>query len=341
MRIATYNVEWFTNLFDDHDNLLEDGDWSGRQDVTRAEQLTALGIVFTAMDADAVLVVEAPDTNRKRSTTAALETFAAKYELRARKALMGFDNGTQQEIALLYDPDKLSAVHDPMGDPTGKRGAWDAPRFDSVFRIDLDTDADPETISFSKPPLEARLETKTGQRLRLIGVHVKSKAPHGAETPEEIMQIAIANRRKQLAQCIWLRQRIEGHLQGGEPLIVLGDFNDGPGLDEYEKLFGRSGIEIVMGEDGAMRLYDPHARMALSQRVGAMPTTARFYIHQEERYLSALLDYVMVSSDLRRKASHWRIWHPFDDRTCYRTPELRDALLTASDHFPVSVDLDL
>jgi len=341
MRIATYNVEWFTNLFDDHDNLLEDGDWSGRQDVTRAEQLTALGIVFTALNADAVLVVEAPDTNRKRSTTAALENFAAKYDLRARKALMGFDNGTQQEIALLYDPDKLTAAHDPMGDPTGKRGAWDAPRFDGVFRIDLDTDADPESISFSKPPLEARLETKDGQRIRLIGVHVKSKAPHGADTPEEVMQLAIANRRKQLAQCIWLRQRVEGHLQGGEPLIVLGDFNDGPGLDEYEKLFGRSGIEIVLGENGAMRLYDPHARMALSQRVGAMPTTARFYIHQEDRYLSALLDYVMVSPDLRRKARGWRIWHPFDDRTCYRTPELRDALLTASDHFPVSVDLDL
>ena len=58
MRFATYNVEWFTNLFDDHDNMLEDGDWSGRQDVTRAEQLTALGIVFTALNADAVLVVD-------------------------------------------------------------------------------------------------------------------------------------------------------------------------------------------------------------------------------------------------------------------------------------------
>ena len=341
MRIAPYNVEWFTNLFDDKDRLIEDTGWSGRQDVTRADQLTALGIVFTAMNADAILIVEAPDTNRRRSTTRALEVFANRYDLRTSKALMGFANGTQQEIALLYDPDAMTATHDPMGDPTGKHGAWDAPRFDGTFRIDLDTDADPESVDFSKPPLEAHITTSTGTDLRLIGVHVKSKAPHGAENPAEILRFAIENRRKQLAQCIWLRQRVEGHLQAGENLIVLGDFNDGPGLDEYEKLFGRSGVEIVLGEDGATQLYDPHARMALSQRVGAMPVTARFFLHQEQRYLQALLDYVMLSPSLRRRDPTWRVWHPFDDPVCYRTPELREALLTASDHFPVSVDIDL
>ncbi len=340
MRIVTYNVEWFDNLFDDDGRLLINDGWSGRQDVTRAGQAEALGIVFTALDADAVMIVEAPDTNRKRDTVKALEHFAQAMGLRARKALMGFANGTQQEIALLYDPDVLRAEHDPMGDPTGKHGAWDAPRFDGVFRIDLDTDAAPDQVVFSKPPLEARLTTADGHALRLIGVHIKSKAPHGADTPEEVMRAAIENRRKQLAQCIWLRQRVDGHLEAGEDLIVLGDFNDGPGLDEYEKLFGRSGVEIVLGDDGdGPCLYDPHVRMALSQRVGAMPATARFYIHKERRYLSALLDYVMVSPGLRARAPRWRIWHPFDDPECYGLPELREALLTASDHFPVSVDL--
>ena len=43
-------------------------------------------------------------------------------------------------------------------------------------------------------------------------------------------------------------------------MMVLGDFNDGPGLDEYENLFGRSSIEIVMGQDlvPALGLFDPH-----------------------------------------------------------------------------------
>lgn len=72
-----------------------------------------------------------------------------------------------------------------------------------------------------------------------------------------------------------------------------------------------------------------------------MPASARFWIADRNRWMQTLLDYVMVSPDLRGKAHDWRIWHPFDDPVCYRTPELREALLTASDHFPVSVELDI
>ncbi|PIE06648.1 MAG: endonuclease [Rhodobacterales bacterium] len=342
-RIATYNVEWFNALFDDESCLLDDNAWSSRQGVRRHDQLAALGIVFTALDADAVMVIEAPDDNRKRSTTRALESFAAAFGLRTRKALLGFRNQTQQEIALLYDPDVFSARHDPLGEETGKKGARDAPRFDGVFRFDLDTDASPELITFSKPPLEVDLSYRaTGAHLRLVGVHVKSKAPIGARSADEVIRLAIQNRRKQLAQCVWLRQRVDQYLAAGMPLVVLGDLNDGPGLDEYEKLFGRSGVEIVLGENGHEPLHDPHARMVLSRRGGARPATARFYLHHEKRYIQALLDYVMISGRLRRgTAPRWRIWHPFDDPACYHRPELREALLAASDHFPVSVDLDL
>jgi endonuclease/exonuclease/phosphatase family metal-dependent hydrolase len=155
------------------------------------------------------------------------------------------------------------------------------------------------------------------------------------------MKIAIAARRKQLAQCIWLRRRIEAHLAESVPLILLGDLNDGPGLDVFEDLFGRSGVEIVMGwgEDAARLLYDPHAARALERRIMAAPTTARFYIPSEGRYLSALLDYIMVSPDLRPLARRWQVWHPFEDPTCWQDDVLRHALLTASDHFPVTVDL--
>ena len=295
------------------------------------------------MDADAVMVIEAPDQNRRRSTAGQLETFAARYGLRARKALIGFPSETEQEIALLYDPDVLSAVHDPQGEPTGKKGSDDAPRFDGVFRYDLDVDAAPDLITFSKPPLELAVTLASGFAFRLIGVHAKSKAPHGAHTPDEILRVSIDNRRKQLAQCVWLRQRIEGHLAAGDSLMVMGDFNDGPGLDEYEKLFGHSGIEVVLGldEDAGRRLYDPHATMALHQRFGATPMTARFYLPEHKRYFSALLDYLMLSPDLCAHDPHWRVWHPFDDPVCWRTPELREALLAASDHFPVSVDIAL
>ncbi|MEX0365862.1 MAG: endonuclease/exonuclease/phosphatase family protein [Ruegeria sp.] len=337
MRLATYNIEWFANLFDTEDQLIIDDSWSGRHDVTKAQQIEAVAKVLIALEADALLIVEAPNTGRHQNTVRALEGFADTFDLRTRKAVMGFANDTHQELALLYDPDRLEVRHDPKGQETGKKGSTQAPRFDGTFRIDLDIDATEDLVRFSKPPLELAMRTQGGTDLRLIGAHLKSKAPHGAETRDEVIQISIANRRKQLAQAIWLRARVEEHRTAGEEVILMGDLNDGPGLDEFEHLFGRSSVEILL-EAG---LYDPHASKAAQVRPGPLPTTARFEMQGEGRYLQALLDYVMVTPGLRAKRPAWRIWHPFDDVECWRMPELREALLTASDHFPVTLDIEI
>jgi len=340
MRIATYNVEWFSTLFNRDNRLIDDNSWSRRRDVTKAMQTAALGKVFKALDADAIMVIEAPDSSRHQSGEIALENFARHFGLRQNKALIGFENDTQQEIALLYDPKKMRVHHDPKGSDDGSG----IPRFDTFFRLDLDVDSEPEDIVFSKPPLEISLDPKGGTPFRLIGVHAKSKAPHGARNDREAVQISIANRRKQLAQCIWLRKRVDQHLADGDSLIVLGDFNDGPGLDEYEKLFGRSGIEIVLAKSNPkeQQLHDPNAEAIMSSRRFASPSSARFYNHRSKTYLNALLDYVMVSDDLLQNAKpKWRIWHPFDDPACFHADELCKALLTASDHFPVTIDLQL
>ena len=334
LRLATYNVEWFNSLFDDHGALLDDGGWSGRWNVTRSQQIAALGLVFQTLDADGLMVIEAPDTNRRRSGAQAMVNFAERFGLRARAAVMGFANETQQEIVFLYDRDVIRAEHLPQGDLDPRSPA---PRFDAELRIDLDTDAALDVVRWSKPPLELAI-TADGRDLRLIGVHAKSKAPHGAGTEAEATRIAIQNRRKQLAQCIWLRQRGDQHLAAGDDLIVMGDFNDGPGLDEFEKLFGRSGIEIVLGENDATQLYDPHAALVLSQRFAASPATARFK-QRGGPYLNALLDYIMVSPGLKDTTPRWQIWHPFDHEDCYNDLDLRNALLLASDHFPVTLDL--
>ncbi|MEX0369869.1 MAG: endonuclease/exonuclease/phosphatase family protein [Tateyamaria sp.] len=333
MRFATYNVEWMNSLFDEAGNLLLDDGPSARFDVTRAAQTEALATVFQALDADAVLVVEAPDNSRRRDTVKAMEAFAAYAGLRARSAIIGFSNDTQQEIAWLYDPDVMTARHDPQVHDR-------APQFDSQYRLDLDIDATEDRVVFSKPPLELAVDIRGGPLLRVIGAHLKSKAPHGATSRDEVMRISIANRRKQLAQAIWLRARVAAHLEAGDSLMLLGDLNDGPGLDEYENLFGRSSVEILLG-DGADALFDPHAKQALQRRLGASPTTARFWIGPEQRYLQALLDYIMLSPDLVAKRAQWRIWHPLDDPACWSRPDVRDALVTASDHFPVSLDISL
>jgi Endonuclease/Exonuclease/phosphatase family len=341
LRIATYNVEWFNSLFDDQGRLLADSQPSSRYKTSRAQQLAALGMVFAALDADAVMIIEAPDTNGHRSTVTALESFARHFGLRARKAIIGFPSDTEQEIACLFDPDRLTVRHDPQGAVSTTHGSDDAPRFDGTFRYDLDADRVSETIRFSKPPLELAVTTAGGTALRLIGVHAKSKNPYGVTGHAAKVRLSIENRRKQLAQCLWLRQRVDRHLAAGDSLIVMGDFNDGPGLDEFEKLFGRSGIEIVLGTEDALRLFDPHAAMALQSRVALAPTTARFYIAPQKRFFEALLDFIMVSPDLAAMDPGWRIWHPFNDPAIMAQPDLSAALLQASDHFPVTLDLPI
>ncbi len=332
MRFATYNIEWFNSLFDDTGWLIENNSWSARWDITKRQQAHAIAHVLRQIDADAVMVIEAPDTSKRRDGVAALEGFAEQFGLRTTKALMGFQNDTQQEIALLYDPLVVSASHTPGSSAR-------APQFDQEFLIDLDVDDKREPVVWSKPPLEVDLKFDGGQ-LSLIGVHAKSKAPHGARGDDEAMRMSIANRRKQLAQCIWLRHRVDEVLADGKDLIVMGDFNDGPGLDKYEKLFGRSGVEIVMGEEDGPCLFDPHAMTALHNRFAA-PTTSRFWLRHEKRFLQALLDYMMVSNGLRAHKPAWRIWHPFEDPLCFSDKALHQALLDASDHFPVTLDIDL
>ncbi len=344
MRLATYNVEWFANLFDQNNKLIDDNSWSARYDITKSQQIKAIGAVFKSLDADAVMIIEAPNTGNRQTSEIALQNFAKRFRLRTNKALLGFVNDTHQEIALLYDPTRLDALHDPKGEIPANGGFWRTPRFDGVFKLDLDVDGKPEKIIFSKPPLEVSMRTVNGTSLRLIGVHTKSVAPRENGTEETKIAYSIANRRKQLAQCIWIRQRIESHLEHGDDLIVMGDFNDGPGLEGYEKLFGQSSIEIVQGVEkpSEMRLHEPNADTARDIRHGPHPATSRFYNRETKTFMNALLDYIMVSNGLFERARpEWRIWHPFDDPACFENEDLREALLTASDHFPVSIDLDI
>jgi endonuclease/exonuclease/phosphatase family metal-dependent hydrolase len=195
-------------------------------------------------------------------------------------------------------------------------------------------------VRFSKPPLELTVRLNNGQELAIIGAHLKSKAPYGARNADEARAIAIQNRRKQLAQAIWLRRRIEAHLKNDAQLVVMGDLNDGPGLDSFEMLFGQSTVEVVQGV-GDARLCNPFADQARAHPFAPHRTTSRFFDIHKQSYLHALLDYIFVSQNLAQSAHHWDIWHPFENQKCWTDKRLNSALLAASDHFPVTLDLEI
>lgn len=332
LRLASYNIEWMNALFDDEGRLLNDDQPSARHGVSRARQIAALGTVFRAMDADGIMVIEAPDQGSRRQTVRALEGFARHLGLRTNRAVHGYASDSEQEIAFLFDPERLSVGHDPQGD----HDPYGAPRFDATRRTDLNDDGVYEVIRLSKPPLELAVRFG-GHDLRLIGVHAKSKAPHGARTDGEAVAMSIENRRKQLAECQWVRARADALLAMGQDLVVMGDLNDGPGLDEFERLFGKSGVEVVLGRDSApdLHLHDPHAL----NLTGREETSARFWLKSLDGHFEALLDFIMVSPRLIGGAQ-WRIWHPLRDGGLADQPNLAAALLDASDHFPVTCIID-
>ncbi len=157
----------------------------------------------------------------------------------------------------------------------------------------------------------------------------------------EFRRISIENRRKQLAECHWLRARATEHLAAGDSLIVLGDFNDGPGIDQYEKVFGKSGVEVVHGPDRPARPAPdrPPRPDGPDPTSACTPPPPASGSPPAQCYFEALLDFIMVSPDLAAKAPELAHLAPLQRPQDHRRTRLRDAILTASDHFPVTLDL--
>lgn len=332
LRLAAWNVAWFARLFDRRDRLMADGAASAMPGVTRRRQAEAIAAVLARIDPDLVAVIEAPNSGRTQSCVTALERFAAAYGLRQRAALSGFESPTHQEIALLFDPDRIAAEHAPIGEALSETAALAghsllaAPRFDSAYA------ADGLLLRFSKPPLEAAVEDRASRlAFRLIAVHLKSKAPNIKGSREALLQRAAENRARQRAQAAWVRARVEEHLGAGEELAVLGDFNDGPAGPGED----RSSVEIVAGDPAR-----PGAMLRNPFLSGPSPgtATARFPADAGEAPVEALVDFILLSPGLAAHAS-WRIWHPDTDPGCRACPALAAALGDASDHFPVTADL--
>lgn len=318
MKIASYNVEWMNTLFDDGKIDNNNHEWSSRYGITKQAQLNAVAKVLRIVDADAFLILEAPNEYEIGATTRALEGFANHFGLRQTRAIIGAASGTDQEIAFLYDPEKLSAAYRPHKGPK-------PPVFSDEYKLTIDGDH-PQTYRFSKPPLELDIYDKISEReFKLIGAHFKTKAPHGARNDEQAKRYGLTNRRKQIAQATWLREQVD-KIQG--PLIVAGDFNDGPGHDDLERIIGQSSIDTLTA-GGA--LWDP------SLKASPDITTARFFNNEEKKFNEALIDFVFVNSQMRPMIEKWEIWHPKQNSRIAAIAEWQEAFLTASDHYPVSI----
>lgn len=330
LRICSYNIEWFNHLFN-ADNTLKTG-----QD--EQKRLNAIKNVLLKIKPDFIGIVEAPNTTAdgQQSTIKKLENFAQFAGLPTRKAVTGFISGGTQEIAVLFDPDKLTVNHDPGGDPNVKKN----PPFDGEFYFDTDDDRIKEVYKHYRPPLEVRAAVnQTGTEFNVMVAHPKSKGIFDSMDMLHWERSSRRNRLKLYAECEWIRRRVDEWLDDSKHVVVMGDFNDGPGMDFYEFKHGRSAIELVMGD-----IFEPdrilrnHAGMPKWTSYGWKPASARFKDRMTEDYVNVLIDHILVSPGLPILDGSYKIWNPFEDN---EAETIRKDLLDASDHFPVTVDLNL
>jgi Endonuclease/Exonuclease/phosphatase family len=216
--VMSWNIAWMSRLFDA--GLVKPGE------VARAR---AIAKVIKRVDPDVLALCEAAND------PAAHQSFIAGFLGGGYRVAAGKSRG-QQDLAVYYrDP----LVAETVDDAFEEYGPW---------TDDVDADGVLEHFRWERRPLEVGFRVgPNGPRFRLLLVHTKSKAIFDVVDLAGFQNVSLGNRKKLVAQATRLRGRIDRLLDDRVPLVLLGDLNDGPGLDAFERVLGGSFVEIVMG----------------------------------------------------------------------------------------------
>lgn len=195
----------------------------------RAEQIAA---VITAVNPHLLGICEAANAPEEHQYF--IEHFlpASGYQV-----AQGVSRGAQNLVYYYRDPITLVSVDEALS-------------FYEPWASDIDDDGVVEQFQWDRKPLEAVFSiAPAGRQVRVILVHTKSKGVFSVADLYHYEKIALASRKRLVGQGSRLRERLDALLNDAHPLpvVVMGDMNDGPGLDPYELLLGRSFVETVMG----------------------------------------------------------------------------------------------
>jgi endonuclease/exonuclease/phosphatase family metal-dependent hydrolase len=336
LRVAVYNMEWMVNLFTregEPKTTGEEGERSGR-----------LAEVVRAVDPDILGIVEGPDTTVSGSklASAQLEAWAALHGLPGfYRGVHGFPSGGRQELCALYKSDKVSLKHAPV------RSQSKDP-FNEPFLVDTTESLIQEQYEHYRPPFEisVRPASEGDELARIIIAHTKSKGIFDAVDMARFEQISERNRKKLFAECLSIRKRCDQWMEDhpNMHIIVMGDINDGFGMDYYEQRFRRSAIETLLGDvwfpDKILKPILPRPKLG---KYGWTPSSSRFKDRLTGDRFNVLIDHILVSRSIT--VTNAMVWNPFltqeTDEMTAKVKNIKEVLLRASDHFPISAVLEL
>ena len=339
MRLMDWNIEWMNNWFVGNGQVAWHNYNSGIANVRALAGRVAN--VITAVDPDVLTIQEGPSDPRE------MELFIADCLSGADgqplfDAFGGLDGGSQKVYTLVKRGGELRNARLAGDDPTD--------RLLDEWMADVDGDAYLESYTFTRDPLIVDGElSASGEVIRILTLHTKSKFVNQQEAMwndpnrrQDFIVAALKNRRRISTEAMHTRAYLDElyAANSGALVIVTGDFNDGPGLDYFEKNYLTHGVANILTGS----CYHPDRKYE-HVLIGNVPQsqlyTARFNDFIDginNRRL--LLDHVLVSPAMQGRHANARIAHTEYQAQEDTTRPANDRDRFPSDHRPVVVDIN-
>jgi exonuclease III len=338
VRIVNWNIEWMNDWFVGGGSVAfcQDNPRRGITDVS--DLCRRVASVIDNLNPDVLTIEEGPSDIRE------MELFAETYLIdeegnRLFDIFGGIDGGAQKIYTLVKKGGEFRNPIIPADDLTlALQDPWEA---------DIDGDYQLEGYEFTRQPLviEGKIAEQNSQ-LRILTLHTKSKYVYNGESlwknPDTRMQYvkaAMKNRRRISSEAMRVRKYLDDLVnQNNDSLsVVTGDFNDGPGIDYFEKCYLTHNVtDILLGSTYYPDILFKHAfleRIPEHQRYTAIFDD--FIDNIKERHL--LLDHILISPILSSRIEDSGIAHQEYNAGTDNNASGRQKYV--SDHRPVYIDL--
>ncbi len=346
LRIASINGEWMNNWFSSDSEPVAflpsfrlPGEPSSTPPHPTCTTAQRLANVIRAIDPHILAILEAP--SRKEELDLFINRHLSGPEGPTYVAILG-DSGGAQKLGLLYKPAVVTASLTPSASIQTLLEPWEA---------DVDGDMFLDPYQFTRTPLV--VDAMAGPHsFQMIVMHTKSSFVNQGEAMwndparrQQYVVAALMARRRNGAEAMRARQYLDERLDTdlGTRIILLGDLNDGPGLDYFEQRYLAHNVtDILVGSAFKPEYVFTHAQHDVPP---AQRFTAVFddFVTGEQNKQS-LLDHILLSpgfnlpSGLRKVPGSGTIHH-----TEYLAEVVNNGTRREdrpSDHRPVSVMIE-
>jgi len=338
MRIVNWNIEWMNDWFVGGGSVAfrQDNPRKGITDVVAL--CTRVASVVKGLDPDVLTIQEGPSDIREMILF--VDTFLADnlgeplFDI-----FIGMDGGAQKIYAFVKKGGEFTNPVLPTDDLTLD--------LQDPFEVDITGDYQLEGYEFTRLPLviEGTIAGDNSQ-LRIVSLHTKSKYVHrgrslwnNLDTRMQFIAAAMKNRRRISAEAMRVRLYIDEllNLNFNSHLIVTGDFNDGPGIDYFERRYLTHNVtDILLGST-----YYPN-RIFNHAFLGRVPEEERFTAIFDDFVddisdRPILLDHILVSPALSQSIQNAGIAH--QEYQAGTDANASGRQRHVSDHRPVFLDL--